>query len=220
MLKSRTARISAILLFLFVILRLGIFGWSRKQVTEKQYERPVALKHFALTGGEIPPDWRLLADGENPRPAALSELVTELPEEIRSDLPTTGEGLLARYGRGADGKAFLLTAIFPSPEKAVEALAAFSEGRKDGAYSLRAFAFDDRLVLAAMPATTPPLALLTPLRKKLGERKATIRRIEKLKVIGNALLKILIDLLVFGFCFIVVLFLAKYVFIIRSVEGT
>lgn len=223
MLKSRTARICAALLLLFAILRLGIFGWNRKRVSAKQYERKVDLAQFLLSGKEIPEGWSLGAPGldrPNPRRGVPLDVVAELPETARPPIDGAVEAIHARYERKADERFHLLVLVLPSKEKAVEAVSLAGASLSSPEWTVRSFAFDDRLVVALAPSSVSPLEFLTPIRKKVEARKAFMARIEKLKVIGNALLKILIDLLVFGFIFIVVLFLAKYVFIIRAIEAS
>ncbi len=211
------------LLILFIILRLGIFGWSRKRITNKQYDKPVSLKYFILRKNEVPKGWSLSPgelDRPNPQEATANETMKSLPEACRPQLKAVGQAIAANYSHDQFGKAYIATFVLATPAEAISAVSIAGEAASSAKWELRSFAFDDRLVLALVPKGRSPIEFLGPLRKKVDAKKTYLRKIEKLKVIGNTLIKILIDLLVFGFVFIVILYVTKFVFITRKVEGS
>lgn len=222
LLKSRSAKICGGLLFLFIILRLGIFGVWRKPVTEKQYDRPIALDQFVLTGADVPSPFALAdssTEGKATRIVPAKEALDALPPKLDlPDLAPVGKAALVRFKGATKAPAFLLVLVLKSSDDAKRIADALGTDETRGNWKVGAFAQDDRIILGVASSPASPAPLLAALRKKTKARKVWRRKIEKLRVIGNAILKMLIDILVFGFVFVVILFLCKWVFILRPLQ--
>ncbi|MBI4871476.1 MAG: hypothetical protein HY814_07910 [Candidatus Riflebacteria bacterium] len=207
----RRILIVALLLVVAAVARYYVFRLQDMDIAPDYYERKLKLEDFGFPEPQIPQGYRLSAQLpgglENPSripPDRAAGLVTPriaFPEPDR---------LTAAYASSFEstlGDRVLVVAgqYLPGPQGTPEAPMGFL---REGVFMVT--------VVAAAPVQRE--VFTNALSERLDRVKKFGVKLNKLKTIGNVLLKLFMNILVGGFVFLLMLFLAKYFLIIRQVE--
>ncbi len=232
-----TAATAMVVCILLILLRIYLFGLGKPfTLTSEYYERkPVGLKNFRLTKQELPAGWkhslplrasspaaptsarvRGLKDESGETTALLFEDVhrERLPallnplERVARWLPEgTFEVVFSRYeAAGSPGRTHMLAVRYPIRVRK------YPPEIRNAASLIQ----DCNVVfLWTSPPGTWRSSHSTPLelalRKKAERYKKMSVKLEKLKVLGNAYLRFLMDVLMAVFLALTSIFITKYV---------
>ncbi len=206
--------IVALLLAVAAFARYQIFRLHEKEIAPDFYQRKMKLEDFCFPEGQLPQGFRLSARlpgaQENPgllEPSAAAALSTP---QLALPFPTRISACRAASYESTIGDRVTLVACEYGPE---------TTGTAEAPEPPPGFFKDGRfLVTAVGSAPAQRDAFLNGLSARVDQLKKLSLKVNKLKTIGNVLLKLFMDLLVGAFVFILLLFLTKYFLIMKTVE--
>ncbi|MBI2945321.1 MAG: hypothetical protein HYY25_14095 [Candidatus Wallbacteria bacterium] len=199
-----------LLLALAAGARFWIFRLQDKEISPEYYQRKMRLEDFALPETAAPQGFRMppnLSGGfENPselKPSELARAVKAVPAFPAPSKIVAAHA--AAYASALGDEVVLVACQYGGAADAPAAPAGF---QRHGVF------------LVTAVSSTPLLrdSFMNALSEHLTKLKADSVKLNKVKTIGNVLLKLFMDILVGAFAFILALFLAKYFLILKRVE--
>lgn len=207
--------IVALLLALAAFARYQVFRLHEKEIAPDFYQRKMRLEDFCFPEGQIPQGFRLAAKlpGAEENPGALEASAAAALATPRLALPFPNRIAACRAAsyESTIGDRVTLVACEYGPE---------TTGPAEAPEPPPGFLKDGRfLVTTVGSAPAQREAFLNGLSARIDQLKKVSLKVNKLKTIGNVILKLFMDLLVGAFVFILLLFLTKYFLIIKTVEN-